>query len=98
VYPVQVLSAAIAATVSGIAITFFQDYIPNEPGTATNLYSTANRIGNTFGYLCFGSLSSWLGYRSVFVACAFICAAAFFLLWLSREEHQAEIAEGILSG
>jgi SET family sugar efflux transporter-like MFS transporter len=90
VYPVQILSAAMVAVVSGIAITFFQDYIPNQPGTATNLYSTANRIGSTFGYLCFGSLATWLGYREVFLACACICAAAFFLLWLARKEHEIQ--------
>ncbi len=91
VYPVQVLSAAMVAVVSGIAITFFQDYIPNQPGTATNLYSTANRIGSTLGYLCFGSLSSWLGYRAVFPVCSCICAAAFILLWVAREQHETAV-------
>lgn len=76
------------AVVSGIAITFFQSYIPNQPGTATNLCSNANRIGSTFGYLCFGSLASGFGYRAVFVVCAGVCAAAFFLLWLAREQHE----------
>jgi SET family sugar efflux transporter-like MFS transporter len=88
VYPAQILSAAMVAIVSGIAITFFQSYIPNQPGTATNLYSNANRIGSTVGYLCYGSLASLLGRRSVFMVCAVVCAASFFLLWLSREEHE----------
>ena len=39
IYPVQILSAAMIAVVSGIAITFFQSYIPDHPGTATNLYT-----------------------------------------------------------
>ncbi len=89
IYPLQILSAAMIAIVSGIAITFFQSYIPNQPGTATNLYSNANRIGSTFGYLCFGTLSTSLGYRAVFLVCAVICAAAFLLLHLSREQHEA---------
>jgi SET family sugar efflux transporter-like MFS transporter len=93
VYPAQILSAAIAAIISGIAITHFQSYIPNQPGTATNLYSTANRIGSTFGYLCFGSLASTLGYRAVFLVCAVVCAAAFALLWLAREQHMTEALE-----
>lgn len=93
VYPAQILSAAIAAIISGIAITHFQSYIPNQPGTATNLYSTANRIGSTFGYLCFGSLASTLGYRAVFLVCAIVCAAAFSLLWLAREQHMTEALE-----
>ena len=90
IYPVQILSAAMVAIVSGIAITFFQSYIPNQPGTATNLYTNANRVGSTIGYLCFGSLSGNFGYRVVFLVCTGICAAAFLLLWLARERHEAE--------
>ncbi len=92
IYPVQILSAAMVAIVSGIAITFFQGYIPSQPGTATNLYTNANRIGSTIGYLCFGSLASSLGHRAVFIVCAGVCAAAFLLLWLAREQHEAEEA------
>ncbi len=92
IYPLQILSAAMIAVVSGIAITFFQSYIPNQPGTATNLYTNANRVGSTIGYLSFGVLSSSLGYRAVFLVCAGVCAAAFLLLWLSRERHEAEAA------
>jgi len=93
IYPVQILSAAMAAIISGIAITFFQSYIPNQPGTATNLYSNANRIGSTVGYLFFGSLATFLGYRAVFVVCAGACSAAFFLLWLAREQHETPDVE-----
>ena len=89
VYPVQILSAAMIAIVSGIAITFFQGYIPNQPGTATNLYSNANRIGSTVGYMAFGTVASLVSYRTVFLICAVVCAGAFFLLWLAREEHEA---------
>lgn len=88
IYPLQILSAAMIAVVSGIAITFFQSYIPDQPGTATNLYTTANRIGSTIGYLCFGTLATSIGYRAIFLVCAVLCAAAFLLLWLSREKHE----------
>ncbi len=88
IYPIQILSAAMIAVLSGIAITFFQNYIPNQPGTATNLYTTANRLGSTVGYLCFGSLASGYGHRVVFLVCAGVCVAAFLLLWLAREEHE----------
>jgi len=94
IYPIQILSAAMIAIVSGIAITFFQSYIPNQPGTATNIYSNANRIGSTVGYLCYGSLASSLGHRAVFLVCTGVCAAAFLLLWLSREKHESEVLAG----
>lgn len=78
VYPVQILSAAIVAVTSGIAITFFQDFLPNQPGSATNLYSNAQRIGSTTGYLCLGWLTEAAGTRGVFLVCAggAACAAA----------------------
>jgi SET family sugar efflux transporter-like MFS transporter len=94
IYPIQILSAAMVAVVSGIAITFFQSYIPNQPGTATNLYTNANRIGSAIGYLSFGSLASCLGYRVVFLVCAGVCAGAFLLLWLAREKHETEVGAG----
>ena len=83
VYPVQVLSAAIVAVTSGIAITFFQDFLPNQPGSATNLYSSAQRIGSTTGYLLFGVLTESVGSRGVFVACALGCCCAVAVLFFS---------------
>jgi SET family sugar efflux transporter-like MFS transporter len=93
VYPIQILSAAMIAVLSGIAITFFQDYIPNQPGTATNLYTNANRIGSTAGYLFYGSLATAMTHGKVFLVCAAVCAGAFLLLWMAREEHEAHAAD-----
>ncbi len=83
VYPVQLLSAAIVAVTSGIAITFFQDFLPNQPGSATNLYSSAQRIGSTTGYLLLGVLTESVGTRGVFVACALGCCFAVAILFSS---------------
>ncbi len=83
VYPVQVLSAAIVAVTSGVAITFFQDFLPSQPGSATNLYSNAQRIGGTTGYLLLGVLSESVGVRGVFVACAVGCCFAVAILLVS---------------
>ena len=84
VYPLQILSAAITAVVGGIAITFFQNFLPDEPGTATNLYSSAGRIGSTAGYLSFGVLASGFGYRAVFFACTALCVIALAILLAAR--------------
>lgn len=80
VYPVQVLSAAIVAVTSGIAITFFQDFLPDQPGSATNLYSNAQRIGSTTGYLILGWLTEAAGTRGVFAVCAAGAAIAASIL------------------
>jgi len=92
VYPLQILSAAIVAVTSGVAITFFQNFLPNQAGTATNVYSTANRIGATVGYLLFGALLSAFGHRSVFVACAGLSLVASSILYAYRPERTAPIA------
>lgn len=84
VYVLQVLSAAIVAVTSGVAITFFQNFLPEQAGTATNLYSNATRIGATGGYLLFGYLVAEGGHRTVFVVCALFCALALLLLLAFR--------------
>jgi MFS transporter, SET family, sugar efflux transporter len=93
VFPVQALSAAIVAVTSGVAVTFFQDFLPGQPGSATNLYSNAQRIGSTAGYLCFGLLTRSYGPRGVFVCCAALCAAATALLAFHKPQEPLAFAE-----
>lgn len=80
VYPLQFLSAASVAVTSGVAITYFQNYLPHHAGSATNLYATATRIGSTVGYLLFGTLAWRFGYRTVFIFCAGFTALSLALL------------------
>ncbi len=84
IYPLQVISAAIVAVISGIAITFFQNFLPDQVGTATNLYSNAMRVGGIAGYLCFGGLAQAFGYRAVFVFCTGLCVVALGILYYYR--------------
>lgn len=83
VYGAQILSALIVSVTGGVAITFFQDFLPGQAGTATNLYSSAQRLGSTVGYLAFGALSGSQGHRAVFVACAGLALVSAALLALS---------------
>ncbi len=80
VYPLQILSAALVSVTSGVGITYFQKYLPGHPGTATNLYATASKIGSTVGYLLFGTLAWRLGHRAVFGCCLGFSAVALGLL------------------
>lgn len=82
VYPLQILSAASVAVTSGVAITYFQNYLPHHPGTATNLYATAQRIGSTVGYLLFGTLDWRFTHRAVFVGCSLFCALSLALVYV----------------
>lgn len=76
IYPLQVLSAIIVAISSGVAITFFQDKMPGQFGSATNLYVNSIRIGSVSGYLILGPVASQFGHRGAFVACALLSLVA----------------------
>jgi MFS transporter, SET family, sugar efflux transporter len=82
IYPLQILSAAFVAVTMGVAISFFQDKLPGQPGAATNLYVNAQRIGATVGYLIFGTIGEGFGYRAVYVACALLSCTALILIFL----------------
>jgi len=85
VFFLQALSAAVVAVMSGVAITFFQNYLPNQAGSATNLYSTASRIGAIGGYLGFGAIGGALGHRAVFGVTVALCASALAILLAFRK-------------
>lgn len=82
VFFLQILSAFVVSIMSGLAITFFQDFLPGQPGTATNLYSNSARVGSLLGYLAFGTIAEKFGYRVVFVACAIACTVSLSALVL----------------
>jgi SET family sugar efflux transporter-like MFS transporter len=80
VYLCQALSAAATSVISGVAITYFQSHLPDHPGTATNLYSNAQRIGSTAGYFLFVGVAWRFGYRAVFATCTVFAATALALM------------------
>jgi SET family sugar efflux transporter-like MFS transporter len=90
VYFCQILAAAMTAVISGIAITYFQSHLPHHPGTATNLYSNALRIGSTGGYFLFGPIAEHLGYRFVFGICAGFAVLALGLMFVPIRSPEAE--------
>jgi SET family sugar efflux transporter-like MFS transporter len=93
IYPLQILAAAATAVSAGVAITFFQNYLPGQAGTATNLYASAQRVGSMVGYLLFGVLDTALGHRAVCGACASLCAITLALfLAMNRRAPAAEAA------
>lgn len=84
VYLLQILSAFVVAVMSGVAITFFQNFLPHQSGSSTNLYSTASRVGGTVGYLSFGFLTADWGHRAVFFVCAAMTLLSFLILYVAR--------------
>jgi SET family sugar efflux transporter-like MFS transporter len=90
VYLCQGLSAAATSVISGVAITYFQSHLPDHPGTATNLYSNAARIGSTAGYFLFVGLAWRFGHRAVFEACTVFAIVALALMLVPVHVAKAE--------
>jgi SET family sugar efflux transporter-like MFS transporter len=100
IYPLQVLSAATTAVTAGVAISYFQGFMPGRAGTATNLYASAQRLGSTLGFLLFGVLVWRFGYRGVFVACMLFAVGSLGLMNVSPPADDAvqEDPSGELEG
>ena len=85
VYVLQLLSGTIISITSNVAILFFQDLLPGQPGLATALFSNAQAAGSLFGVLSFGFLVEGVGNRGVFMTCAVLSILALALILLYRK-------------
>ena len=84
IYPLQILSAAVTAILQGLAISYFQDFLPEQQGTATNLYVNVTNTGRLIGYILFSGLTFGLSYQAIFLMNFVVCMAAFLLLLVVR--------------
>jgi SET family sugar efflux transporter-like MFS transporter len=80
VYPLQVLLAAGVAVTASVAIPFFQDLLPEQPGLVTSLYSNALKIGSLVGFSSFGLLATRLGNAGLFLVCAGLASVAVMII------------------
>lgn len=96
IYPIQILSAAQVSITAGIAVSYFQDFIPDEPGTATALYMNTTQAGNVLGFLGFGFFSSLIGYHNLYLLCTGLVVIG--LTVLLSERGTRKLREAILFG
>jgi MFS transporter, SET family, sugar efflux transporter len=82
VFPLQILHGLSFAIISNVAIVFFQDLVPGQPGLATAVFTNASQLGNLVGYFAFGSLVQPVGPRGMFVVSALLTAVTLVIvLW-----------------
>lgn len=81
---IQMLSGASFAILANVAIAFFQDLLPEQPGLATTVFANSSSVGNLVGYLGFGALAAPLGPRGLFAVCGIAAALACGLLFVLR--------------
>ncbi|MBM7692051.1 SET family sugar efflux transporter-like MFS transporter [Peribacillus deserti] len=96
IYPLQILSAAQISITAGIAIAYFQDFIPEAPGTATTLYMNTTQIGSTAGYLLFGLISSMISYgQMITIYTIFAAIGCLFITVYGKERIAGSKSKGM---
>lgn len=94
IYPLQFLSAAQVSITAGIAISYFQDFIPEVPGTATTLYMNTTQIGSTVGYLLFGFISELISYGHLIFIYTIFAGIGLAFLFLFRKQNTTSFNRG----
>jgi SET family sugar efflux transporter-like MFS transporter len=84
VFPMQMLHGLSFAIISNVAILFFQDLVPGQPGLATTIFTNAANLGNLVGYFSFGSLLRPIGHRGLFLVSAALTVVTLVIMLLYR--------------
>lgn len=80
----QLANATFTAIVLSVPVIILQDAMPDRPGAASALYSSAFKAGGFLGGAITGVVTSWIGYTNVFWTCSLLAVLATFLLILGR--------------
>ncbi|MEO3812582.1 sugar efflux transporter [Sphaerisporangium sp. B11E5] len=81
----QIPNAIWTAVAMSIPVTVLQDSMPDRPGVASSLYSSAFKTGIFLGGILTGLIAQWVGFTNVFWACAALSALALLSLFLRRK-------------
>ena len=84
VFPLQILHGLSFAVISNVAIVFFQDLVPGQPGLATAVFTNASSLGSLVGYFSFGRLVQPVGNRGMFFVSAALTAVTLVIVLLYR--------------
>ena len=87
-YPNQLLVAFAVSINMGIAISYFQDLLPGQPGVATGLFSSCFTVGGVMAGAVFAAVGTEFGYRGIFVTCALFSALAAALMMSIPARHR----------
>lgn len=87
IYPIQILSGAVFAIMTNVAILFYQDLLPGQAGLATSLFGNAINVGNLAGFFCFGVLVKAVGHTRVPLVCAGLAVVTLTILVLYRSQR-----------
>lgn len=84
VFPMQILHGLSFAIISNVAILFFQELVPGQPGLATTIFTNSANLGNLVGYFSFGALLQPFGPRGMFLVSAALTGVTLTIMVLYR--------------
>ena len=92
IFPIQILHGVSFAIISNVAIVFFQNLVPGQPGLATTIFTNATSLGNLAGYFGFGLLVEPLGHRGMFLVSAALTTVMLVIMLLYRPRQPAGLS------
>jgi SET family sugar efflux transporter-like MFS transporter len=81
----QVLRALGIGLIAYQGISYMQALMPNQAGSAATLFSNTANLGFLFASLSAGGWAQTFGYRSMFLACAFLSVLGFVTIQLQSK-------------
>lgn len=95
-FPLQVFNALFVGFVAALGVTWFQDLLPGNAGSASALYINCNSIGWVMGGLIVSVFAELGSYKTVFIANTGFAILAVGILFLIRPSSEAkETAQAI---
>jgi len=80
VLALQLFCALYIAINVSIGMSYFQDFMPTAPGSATTLYSNTSNVGAMLGSLIGGVIAQAFGFRAVYWFCALLSVVSYVFL------------------
>lgn len=85
----QLFCAIFISIYMSIGMSYFQDFMPDSPGSATTLYSNTNNFGSMAGSIVGGLIAQAFSFRSVYVMCTVLGIASLASLLIQQRASRS---------
>ncbi len=76
----QIFCAIFISMLVSVGMSYFQEFLPDAPGTATTLFSNTGNIGSLLGSIVGGFIAELFNFRAVFIVCSIFALISFAFL------------------
>lgn len=90
----QIFCATFISMLVSVGMSYFQEFLPEAPGTATTLFSNTGNIGSLLGSIVGGFIAEFFNFRAVFIVCSVLALISFaFLLRKKRANTPVPVVD-----